>query len=123
MPDPFPDPFHVEAAFHALAIRAVIRMIKHRARGYAQHPMALETITPGLAAAAPDTLEAVARQLIERERVTPRRWFGFGGEVPLLNAKALLLLARVRRRAAAGRSRRALLKPQGSLLEPPSQGL
>jgi hypothetical protein len=42
---------------------------------------------------------AMAKHLFETERQTPRRWFGFGGEVPILNAKAVMLLAPTRRRA------------------------
>jgi hypothetical protein len=66
--------------------------------------MTLETISPGLAAAAPDTMVAVAKHLIETARQAPRRWFGFGGEVPILNAKAVLLLARVLRWAMRERA-------------------
>jgi hypothetical protein len=62
--------------------------------------MTLENVFPGLAAATPETMVAVAKQLIETERQAPRRWFGCGGEVPILNAKAVLLLARARRRWA-----------------------
>ena len=62
-------------------------------------PMALETLYPGLAVARPETLIAVAEHLLEIERKNPRRWFGFGGEVKALNAKAALLLGRTLRRA------------------------
>jgi hypothetical protein len=47
---------------------------------------------------------AVAKHLIETARQAPRRWFGFGGEVPILNAKAVLLLARVLRWAMRERA-------------------
>src|SRR5271165_157516 len=85
-------PVNIEAAFLAQATRTVAFLVKHRARAYVKHPMMLETISPGLAAAAPETVIAMAKQLIETERQAPRRWFGFGGEVPILNAKAVLLL-------------------------------
>ena len=49
--------------------------------------MTLENVFPGLSAAAPETIIAVAKHLIAAERNAPRRWFGFGGEVPILNAK------------------------------------
>ena len=97
-------PVNIEAAFRAQATRTVAFLVKHRARAYAKHPMMLETISPGLAAAAPETVIAMAKQLIETERQTPRRWFGFGGEVPILNAKAVLLFARARRRVARTRA-------------------
>jgi hypothetical protein len=77
-------------------------MVKCRARDYAQRPMALEILYPGLAAARPATLIAVAEHLLEIERKNPRRWFGFGGEVKALNAKAALLLGRTLRRKKLG---------------------
>ena len=96
----FPKPANVEshirssqcprAALRAQARRTAVFLIKDRARAYARRPMTLETISPGLAAAAPDTMVAVAKHLIETARQAPRRWFGFGGEVPILNAKAVL---------------------------------
>jgi hypothetical protein len=106
-----PVPFNAEAAFHAQAVRTAAFVVKQRARAYAKRPMGLETISPGLAAAAPETLAAMAKHLIEREKEAPRRWFGFGGEVPILNARAILLLARARRRAANARGRPMRAKP------------
>lgn len=100
MPNPSPAQSHAEAALRAQAHRTIVSIIKTRARAYAKHPMSLETVQPGLAAATPGTMAAVAKHLIETEIKAPRRWFGFGGEVPLLNAKAVLLYARARRRAA-----------------------
>jgi hypothetical protein len=61
-------PVNIEAAFRAQATRTVAFLVKHRARAYAKHPMMLETISPGLAAAAPETVIAMAKQLIETER-------------------------------------------------------
>ncbi|WP_158810099.1 hypothetical protein [Beijerinckia sp. L45] len=77
---------------------AVVHRIKTRARLYAKRPMALEPLYPGLACASGATLVAVASHLVERESRSPRRWFGFGGEVSLVNAKAALLLGRANRR-------------------------
>lgn len=84
-----------EAGLRAQTRRTAVFLIKHRARAYAKRPMTPKAISPGLAAAAPDTMVAVAKHLIETARQAPRRWFGFGREVPILNAKAVLLLARV----------------------------
>jgi len=97
-------PFNIEAAFSAQATRTIAFLVKQRARAYAKHPMTLETISPGLGAAGPETMIALAKLLIETETRTPRRWFGFGGEIPVLNAKAVLLFARTRRRAARTRA-------------------
>ena len=89
-------------ALRAQARRTAAYMLKCRAREYARRPMQLEILYPGLAAAEPAVLIAVAAHLVENERKNPRRWFGFGGEVGTLNAKAALLLGRtLRRRAAA----------------------
>jgi hypothetical protein len=100
MPNPTPAQVNAETALYAQARRSAVFLVKQRARAYAKRPMTLENVCPGLAAAAPETMIAMATHLIETERHTPRRWFGFGGEVPILNAKAVLLLARARRRAA-----------------------
>ena len=87
------------------AARGSVRsLIKARARHYARRPGALEALYPGLSMAGPLTLVAIAEHLAERERLSPRRWFGFGGEVGLINAKAALLLGRAqRRRDVSGR--------------------
>ena len=97
-------PVNIEAALRAQATRTVAFLVKNRARAYAKRPMMLETISPGLAAAAPETIIAMAKQMIETESQAPRRWFGFGGEVPILNTKAVLLFARARRRVARTRA-------------------
>ena len=83
--------------------RAAAHMIKTRARSYARRPQALDALFPGLGCAPPQTLVAVAAHLVEREARSPRRWFGFGGEVGLVNARAALLLGRALRRAAVSR--------------------
>ena len=84
----------------AQARRSAAYMVKCRARDYARRPMQLEILYPGLAAADPPVLIAVAAHLMANERKNPRRWFGFGGEVSALNAKAALLLGRTLRRSA-----------------------
>ncbi len=93
-------------AFAAAARAAAAHLVKSRARHYARRPAALEVLYPGLANASAGTLVAVAAHLVEREGSAPRRWFGFGGEIGLVNAKAALLLGRtLRRREDAGRER------------------
>ena len=89
---------HVEAALRAQATRTAVELIKDRARAYAKRRMTLENIFPGLSAAAPETIIGVAKHLIAAERNARRRWFGLGGEVPILNAKGVLLSARALRR-------------------------
>ncbi len=89
---------NAKAAFCAQAARTAVDLIKDRARACAKRPMTLENVIPGLSAAAPETIIAMAKQLIAAERNAPRRWFGFGGEAPILNAKAILLSARALRR-------------------------
>jgi hypothetical protein len=89
-------------ALRAQARRTAAYLVKARARDYARRPMLMEILYPGLAAADPAALIAVAEHLLRRERQNPRRWFGFGGEISALNAKAALLLGRTLRRANAG---------------------
>ena len=85
---------HLELA----ARRSVSHMIKARARYYMRCPMALDLLHPGLSTASPHGLVAIAEHLVERESTSPRRWFGFGGEVNLINARAARLLGRAARR-------------------------
>ena len=92
------DPGDLVDALQGAARSAVTQKIKMRARLYAKRPMALEPLYPGLACAPPATLVAIAAHLVDRETRSPRRWFGFGGEVSLINAKAALLLGRTLRR-------------------------
>jgi hypothetical protein len=92
----------LRARVHAAARRAACHAVKSRARLYARRPFGLDAVFPGLSAAPPATMIAVAEHLIEAERGSPARWFGFGGEVPLLNARAVLLLGRALRRGAVG---------------------
>jgi hypothetical protein len=106
MPNRPPVRANVEAALRAQATRTAVCLIKDRARAYAKRPMTLESVSRGLSAAAPETKIALAKHLIAAERNTPRRWFGFGGEVPILNAKAVLLSARALRRGEGRRARK-----------------
>ncbi len=100
MPIP-PSPHDSAEALRAQARRTAAYLVKARARDYAGRPMLMEILYPGLAAADPAALIAVAEHLLRRERQNPRRWFGFGGEIGALNAKAALLLGRTLRRANA----------------------
>ncbi|MGD0635976.1 MAG: hypothetical protein ABSA13_17305 [Beijerinckiaceae bacterium] len=93
--------------FAAAAARTAAHMIKSRARHYLRRPPALEALYPGLSHAGPQKMIAISAHLIERESLSPRRWFGFGGEVNLINAKAAGLLGRVMRRAE-GRGERGV---------------
>lgn len=96
----------------AAARRGIAHVVKMRARRYRRDPRALDALFSGLGCASAETLVAVAIHLVEREACSPRRWFGFGGEVGLLNARAALLLGRALRRC------RAATKPASS--GPPS---
>jgi hypothetical protein len=98
MPNRPPARADVEAALRKQATRTAVDLIKERARTYTKCPMTLENVFPGLSAAAPEAIIAVAKHLIAAERNAPRRWFGFAGELPILNAKAILLSARALRR-------------------------
>ncbi len=80
------------------ARRATCNVVKARARLYRRRPSALEALYPGLSMVTSATLVAIAEHLVERERQSPRRWFGFGGEINLINAQAARLLGRAERR-------------------------
>ena len=84
----------------AAARRSIAHTLKARARHFRRRPQDLDVLFSGLGRASPETLIAVAEHLVEREAFSPRRWFGLGGEVTLLNARAALLLGRALRRAA-----------------------
>jgi hypothetical protein len=105
MPNRPPARADIEAALRKQAARTAVDLIKERARAYAKCPMTLENVFSGLSAAAPKAIIAVAKHLIAAERNAPRRWFGFGGELPILNAKAILLCARALRRDEGRRAR------------------
>ena len=95
-------------SFDVAARKVTSHIVKARARHYMRRPGALEALYPGLSMAPAETLIAITEHLVERERQSPRRWFGFGGEVSLTNAQAALLLGRVLRyqeRRLAGRRR------------------
>jgi len=94
----------VEARLRAQAARTAAKLIKIRARTYANGPMALETLLLGFWAAAPGKLAAAAQLHFAAERNLPCRWFGAGGEIPLVNAKSALLLGRALCRAAHKRT-------------------
>ncbi len=81
----------------AAARRTACHVVKARARRYLRRPAAMEALYPGLSMAPAATLVAIAEHLVERERASPRRWFGFGGEVSLTNAQAALLVGRALR--------------------------
>lgn len=99
MSAPFvPDSSPIDRAFVS-PTRLVARLVKDRARAFLRRPSSLDLVFPGLSVATADTMIAVARRLLETERQTLRRWFGFGGEIPALNARAVLVVARARRRA------------------------
>ena len=89
--------------FAGAARRTVVCTIKARARRYARRPQELDALFLGLGFASPSTMIAVAAHLVEREARSPRRWFGFGGEVGLANARAALLLGRALWRATRAR--------------------
>jgi hypothetical protein len=98
-----PTPADTEA-LEIIAVRAkcaVARIVKARARDFAGRPILLETLVPGLATAKPETMIEVGDHLLENVATDRNRWFGFGGEISALNARALRLLGRVLRHKAA----------------------
>jgi hypothetical protein len=80
---------------------SVASIIKARARQLMRQPMQLDVIAPKLATASPVELIAIGLKILSGEMQNPRRFFGFGGEIPALNAKAVILLGRYQRRLQA----------------------
>lgn len=85
-------------ALEAAARHTVHAIVKRRTRYFRDDPLRLETIAHGLWCADPASLIATGRTMLENERRFPRPHFGFGGEVPAINAKALIVLGRYQRR-------------------------
>lgn len=89
---------HAYASIQRQAKRTVGFFIKCRVREYRRRPMMLEVLSPHLSCANGVRLIAWGEHLLERERLMPQRWFGFGGEVRSINARAVILLGRFYRR-------------------------
>lgn len=87
-------------ALRSQARRSAAFQLKRHARYFSKHPMSFEALYPGLSTASPATMIAIAEHLLEMECDAPQRWFGFGGEMRALNAKAALLYGRTLRRAS-----------------------
>jgi hypothetical protein len=75
-----PAQVNAETAIYTQARSSVACLVKQRARAYARRPLTLENVFPGLTAAAPEAMLAMAKHLFETERQTPRRWFGFAAK-------------------------------------------
>jgi hypothetical protein len=101
MPTPLPPGGSPEPDLDAITRAAVAALVKQRARALSRNPAALDAILPGLSGTGPEAMIEIARRLLDGERQRRQRWFGFGGEVRALNAKAVLLLGRARRLARA----------------------
>ena len=78
----------VEASFAEAAKAAVEHAISARSRAFARDPRSLDILDhrPGkrLSQLPPRKMRARIEELIADEFIMPRRWFGFGGEVPLI---------------------------------------
>jgi hypothetical protein len=73
----------------AAAARATAEaLIEARANKFALRPSLLDVIEAGLAARSPRKMRARILELIDEELTMPRRYFGFGGEIPLMNLNA-----------------------------------
>ncbi len=88
----------LDAALRTQANRTVAKLTKIRARTFAKAPLGLDELFAGLTDASPHEMIAIAEKLLALELKAPRRWCGFGGETPALNARAMRLLGRVWRR-------------------------
>lgn len=84
------------------ARKTAAREIKNRARlmlvSDEQVEKTLYSLDAHFAFQTPELLIRSALAALERERNSPRRHFGFGAEVPAINARAALLVGRFWRR-------------------------
>jgi hypothetical protein len=90
------------AAIEAEARATATAAIKMRARAYALSPRDLDAITPGLSRAGPKVLVIA----LNAYRTELRRWFGFGGAIPVINLRGAMLYARLARARARRNARR-----------------
>jgi len=86
-----------EAELKAAAVRGARTAIKVRVRRFILDPDSLEFLKLGLSFATPRGQIAYGKRMLEADILNPRPMCGFGGEVPALNAKALIWLGRYRR--------------------------
>ena len=70
------------------ARKTVETIIDARAEKFALQPSQLDIIEPGLSRRTPRKMRARIIELIDAEFCTPKRHFGFGGEIPLMNLSA-----------------------------------
>lgn len=82
------------AAFEAKVAETVDSLIEARAGKFAQRPILLDVLDPGLSARSPRKMHNRILALIDDELTWPRRHIGFGGEIPILNLNATELYAR-----------------------------
>jgi hypothetical protein len=91
------EPYDPTEALHARARRTAAYMLKPRARLCASADAIGDSLS-GARRSRAGCLDRRRGYLLENERKNPRRWFGLGGEIGALNAKAALLLGRTLRR-------------------------
>jgi hypothetical protein len=87
------------AEMQAGARRSAALILKAAARKYLRNPLLLDILHDGLSMAAPAELIETGHHLVARERMIARRYFGFGGLVPAVNARAVILVGRWKRLA------------------------
>lgn len=88
----------VQAAYDAIEAQAALTaraLIEASASNFALHPTLLDNIEPGLSGLSPRRMAARIAKLLADELAAPRRYMGFGGEVPLVNLKGAALYAEV----------------------------
>ncbi len=79
-------------------VRSAHRAVKMRARRYLREPMLMHGIDARLPFALPRTMIAIGEHHMDAEMRRRRRLFGFGAEIPLMNARAVRLAGRFRQR-------------------------
>ena len=95
----------IYADLKAQAPKTVNELIKIAARRYMLAPSLLDNLCAGLSYLSPKAMVDATKSLFAYElKYRPRRWFGFGGEIPVINRKAACIYARLLRAQAHKRN-------------------
>lgn len=98
----------VRAEVTAKARKTGVELIKLAARRYMLAPSLLDSLCAGLSYLSPAAMVNATKTLFAHElKYRPRRWFGFGGEIPIINRKAACIYARLLRAQSHKRIRRS----------------
>lgn len=80
-------------AIEAAAKQTFEYAVRAKAHQFSQAPALLDGISQGLSRKSPKKMRDAVIGFIDEEIMNPHRYFGFGGEIPLVNLHGALLYA------------------------------